>query len=196
MKKLSKLMLCFILLLTLIGCGTKTTEETPVITTIDELNVSNGNVRTVQAGISNIYLCQLYVEVLKDLWKVDEGLNNGITQIGFDLSELSDLTEDEKNYVMDKFASNYNLPYIVGTFEELCEQGFIDKDNLIWEDGLFFSIKTIEYALKVDNEGLEYTTFDAQKWRSGLGAYFFGQCIAQKNADGTWSYTVGQEAIA
>ena len=65
-----------------------------------------------------------------------------------------------------------------------------------WKDGLFFSIKTNEDAIKADSEGLEYTSFDAQKWRSGLGAYFFGQCLAQKNADGTWSYTVGQEAIS
>ena len=137
-------------------------------------------------------VCELYLEVLEDLWNVDPGLNDGISQIGIDLSDLSHLTELEKETVMHEFASKHNLPYIVGTWEELCEQGYIDKDNLYWEDGLFFSIKTNEGG----DSGPEHTAFDAQKWRSGLGAYFFGQCTAQKNADGKWSYTVGQEAIS
>ena len=147
-------------------------------------------------------ICELYLQVLEDLWNVDSGLNGGITRIGIDLSELSHLTETEKETVMNEFASKHNLPYIEGTWEELCEQGYIDKDKLYWEDGLFFSIKTNEDAvwnlpcIKVGNPVPELTAFDAQKWRSGLGAYFFGQCTAQKNADGTWSYTVGTEAIS
>ena len=108
----------------------------------------------------------------------------------------------EKETVMSEFASKHDLPYIAGTWEELCEQGYIDKENLCWEDGLFLSIKTnedAEWNLPAIKEGdpvPELTAFDAQKWRSGLGAYFFGQCTAQKNVDGKWSYTVGQEAIA
>ena len=137
-------------------------------------------------------VCELYLEVLEDLWNVDPGLNDGISQIGIDLSELSHLTELEKETVMHEFASKHNLPFIAGTWEELCEQGYIDKDNLYWEDGLFFSIKTN----KDGDSDPERTAFDAQKWRSGLGAYFFGQCTAQKNANGKWSYTVGQEAIS
>lgn len=137
-------------------------------------------------------VCELYLEVLEDLWNVDPGLNDGISQIGIDLSELSHLTELKKETVMHEFASKHNLPFIAGTWEELCEQGYIDKDNLYWEDGLFFSIKTNEDG----DSDPEHTAFDAQKWRSGLGAYFFGQCTAQKNADGKWSYTVGQEAIS
>lgn len=147
-------------------------------------------------GVSDIYLCELYLRVLEDLWNVDSGLNNEISQIGIDLSELSNLNENQKEYVMSKFASKHNLPYIVGTWEELCEQCYIDKENLLWEDGLFFSIKTDKDAIIADSEGLEYTLFDAQKWRSGLGAYFFSECLAQKNDNGTWSYTVGQEAIS
>lgn len=137
-------------------------------------------------------VCELYLDVLEDLWNVDSGLNSGISQIGIDLSELSHLTDLEKETVMNEFASNHNLPFIAGTWEELCEQGYIDRANLYWEDGLFFSIKTNEDC----DSALERTAFDAQKWRSGKGAYFFDQCTAQKNADGKWSYTVGRAAIS
>ena len=137
-------------------------------------------------------VCELYLEVLEDLWNADSGLNGGISQIGIDLSDLSHLTESEKETVMHEFASKHNLPYIAGTWEELCEQGYIDEDNLYWEDGLFFSIKTNEDG----DSAPDRTAFDARKWRDGEGAYFFGQCTAQKNADGKWSYTVGQAAIS
>ena len=197
MKKIIAFALCLVLALSLVGCGTKSTEDDSSITAIGELNVSNSNARTIRRDV-----CELYLEVLEDLWNVDPGLNDEISQIGIDLSELSHLTEVEKEVVISEFVAKHKLPYLVGTWEELCEQGFIDKENLCWEDGLFFSIKTNENAewnLPAIKEGdpiPELTSFDAQKWRSGLGAYFFGQCVAQKNADGTWSYTVGTEAIS
>ena len=197
MKKIVVLVLCLMLVLSLIGCEKKSIEDEPSITTVDELNDPDVTVITIREDV-----CELYLKVLEDLWNVDPGLNSEISQIGIDLSKLSHLTETEKETVMREFASKHNLPYIVGTFEELCEQGFIDKENLYWKDGLFFSIKTNEDAvwnlpsIKVGDSIPELTSFDAQKWRSGLGAYYFGQCSAQKNADGTWSYTVGQEAIS
>ncbi len=197
MKKIASFVLCLALALSLAGCGTKSTEDASSVSTVDEQNVSGGNAGTIREDV-----CGLYLEVLEDLWNVDPGLNGEITQIGIDLSELSHLTEAEKDTVMSEFASKHNLPYIAGTFEELCEQGYIDRENLYWKDGLLFSIKTNEDAVWNDpniTEGgsvSELTSFDAQKWRSGLGAYFFGQCTAQKNADGTWSYTVGQAAIS
>ena len=158
--------------------------------------------RPIDASEIRTDICELYLEVLEDLWNVDPGLNDGISQIGIDLSELSHLTELEKETVMHEFASKHNLPFIAGTWEELCEQGYIDKDNLYWEDGLFFSIKTNEDAvwnlpsIAFGDQIPELTSFDAQKWRSGLGAYYFDQCTAQKNDDGKWSYFVGLEAIS
>ncbi len=175
------------------------------ITFINNASVSSvGGVDEPISATTNIRtdVCELYLKVLEDLWNVDSGLNGGITQIGIDLSGLTHLTEEEKESVMNVFASKHNLPYIAGTWEELCEQGYIDKDNLYWEDGLFFSIGTNEDAvwnlpaIKEGDSVPELTAFNAHKWRSGLGAYFFGQCTAQKNADGTWSYTVGAEMIS
>ena len=40
-------------------------------------------------------------------------------------------------------------------------------------------------------------SFDAQKWRSALGAYFFTDCTASRDAQGHWGdYTVGAAAIS
>ena len=203
MNRVAVFVLCLALALSLVGCGTKSAEGETFVTTVGELNGSgelngpDGNDGTVREDV-----CELYLEVLEDLWDVDPGLNSEISQIGIDLSGLSHLTEAEKDTVMSGFASKHDLPYVAGTWEELCEQGLIDKENLYWEDGLFFSIKTNEDdvwnipAIIGGNSGSELTSFDAYKWRSGLGAYYFGQCTAQKNADGKWSYTVGQEAIS
>ena len=130
-------------------------------------------------------LCGLYLQVLEDLWSVDPGLNTGITELGVDLSGLTDLSESEKAAVAWRFGELHGLSPIQGTFEELCEQGYIDRENLYWEDGCLFSLT-----------GSAEGGFDAEKWRSGLGAYFFCDCSARMAKDGIWSYTVGSEAIS
>ena len=44
---------------------------------------------------------------------------------------------------------------------------------------------------------LTHVTFDAEKWRSGLGAYFFFDCTSVQTAGGHWDgYTIGGEAIS
>ena len=51
-------------------------------------------------------------------------------------------------------------------------------------------------SLGPGEEPPELVAFDAQKWRSGLGAYFFGDCVGRRGEDGAWTYTVGAELIA
>ena len=206
MRRTALFVICLSMLVALAGCGrsqmpgdTKQEETDPAIQ-VDKSDTKENdstppkaedNSDNEQSAPVREEVCELYLEVLEDLWNVDSGLNSEITQIGIDLSELSHLTEAEKDTVMSEFALKHNLPYIAGTWEELREQGYIDKNTLYWEDGLFFSIKTTE-----GNSAPELTVFDAIKWRSGDGAYLFDQCTARKNADGTWSYTVGQQAVS
>ena len=128
-------------------------------------------------------LCGLYLQVLEDLWGTDDGLNGGIEKIGMDLSGLTGLTGSEKSALAWRFAGLREKELVTGTWQELVDAGYIDGENLIWEDGLFFS-------LKGGAEG-----FDAEKWRGGLGAYFFEACTAAQEG-GVWSYTVGSHAIA
>ena len=151
-------------------------------------------------------LCRLYLDVLNDLWEVDPGLNAEIAELGVDLSVTS-LAASEQSAVTYAFGMEHGLMPVEGTYQELVEAGYIDGENLIWEDGCLFSIKetqdenpvTINLpAFGPGDEMPDYNgvRFDAEKWRSGLGAYFFSDCTAV-SADGHWGdYTVGAEYIS
>ena len=139
-------------------------------------------------------LCALYLGVLEDLWAVDPGLNGeDLTYIGVDLSDTS-LSDSEQAAVAWTFAARHGGEPVTGTWEELADQGYIDKEHLQWEDGLLF---TIAEKPVFGSYGLKPVAFDAQKWRSGTGAYFFSSCTATQAEDGHWGdYSVGSEAIS
>lgn len=84
---------------------------------------------------------------------------------------------------------NMGLDYVTGTWEELCDQGYIDKENLYWDNGVFLSIELTE-------EGARKFTFTAEKWRGGLGAIFYTGCAAKPGRSGQWSYEPGGFAIS
>lgn len=141
--------------------------------------------------------CGLYLQVLSDLWEVDTALNTGLEELGVDLSGLTDLAESEKSALAWVFGNAHGLMPITGTLEEIWEAGYLTpmtgpaegyEDSVAlyrWENGCLFSLS-----------GSAEEGFEAQKWASGLGAYFFTGCTARQNADGTWTYEVGAEAIA
>ena len=113
-----------------------------------------------------------------------------------DLSGLTDLTGSEKSALAGVWERPRLMP-ITGTLEEIWEAGYLTpmtgpaegyEDSVAlyrWENGCLFSLS-----------GSAEEGFEAQKWASGLGAYFFTDCTARQNADGTWTYEVGVEAIA
>ena len=135
-------------------------------------------------------LCDLYLEVLEDLMEEDKALAHGVTQLGLDLSKTR-LSPAEQSAIALVLEWEEDLPVVTGTWQELADQGYIDDENLYWEDGLFLSIEEQE------GTGENAVTFDAQSWRSGLGAYFFCDCTASRPAHGHWSdYKVGSFAIS
>ena len=86
---------------------------------------------------------------------------------------------------------------------ELAAEGYLagtepDSDGIpCWEDGCLFTIAEQETGDNELNGARNTVTFDAQKWRSALGAYFFADCTAEQALDGHWGdYTVGSEAIS
>jgi len=154
--------------------------------------------------------CALYLQVLEDLWNKDSGLNGGVEIIGVDLSQTS-LSPSEQSAVAWAFSGAHNAEPIAGTLQELMDQGYITATPLSttgsgadlndpkyhfyeWENGCHYSI--VEQPME-GTYSLVPDTFDAQKWRSSLGAYYFADCTALQSALGEWSeYTIGSEMIS
>lgn len=143
------------------------------------------------AGFDN--RCVLYGTVLEDLWAVDEGLNSDLTELGVDLYQTT-LDEAEQAAVAWAFGEAHGLVPVQGTWDELAERGYIDRENLQWERGCLFSIA--DQPVK-GHDSRNTLLFDAQKWRSGTGAYFFDGCTAKRPEGGAWgAYTVDSEVIS
>ena len=147
--------------------------------------------------------CALYLRVLDDLWNVDGGLNGGITSVSVDLSQTS-LSESEQAAVAWAFAGEHGISDpLTLSHEELAAEGYLtgadpDSDGMpCWENGCLFTVTEQETGDNELNGARDTVTFDAQKWRSALGAYFFCDCTASQNIDGRWGdYTVGSQAIS
>lgn len=157
-------------------------------------------------------LCGLYLQVLDDLWQKDPALNEDVSQIALDLSRApGDLTEGEKAALIWRFGETHGVEAFAATFEELKEQGYFTvspisapapeggKDSPLWyqwEDGCLFSITPNEDHAE-ELYSLPALFFNAEKWRSPLGAYCFYDCSAVWPETGTWSgYSVGSEMIS
>lgn len=153
-------------------------------------------------------LCGLYLQVLDDLWQKDPALNEDVSQIALDLSQApGELTEGEKLALVHRFGELHGVEAFAATFEELKEQGYLTSEPLgdgapegaafvRWEDGCLFSITPSE-----DHEGESYSLptlfFNAEKWRSSLGAYGFYDCSAGWGQVSTWNgYQIVSEMIS
>ena len=165
-------------------------------------------------GGSYYDLCGLYLQVLEDLWNADAGLNNEIQYISVDLTDApGNLTDGEKAAIAWIFGGKHGVEALTLTSEELKEQGYYTEivytgtglpmsvdDNrpkaYMWDDGVLFTI--------IDNMGQDAATyslpvikFNAWKWRTPLGAYFFSDCSAVWPQMGTWSsYNIEHEMIS
>ena len=147
--------------------------------------------------------CALYLRVLNDLWAVDEGLNSDITMLSVNLSQTG-LSDSEQAAVAWVFGGMHDISEVLSlSYEELAAEDYLTgaeqgADSLpYWENGCLFSITERETGDNELNGARNTVTFDAQKWRSALGAYFFADCTAEQALDGHWGdYTVGSEAIS
>ena len=147
--------------------------------------------------------CALYLRVLNDLWAVDEGLNSDITMLSVDLSQTG-LSDSEQAAVAWAFGGEHGISQVLSlNYEQLAAEGYLtgadpDSDRMpCWENGCLFTITEQETGDNELNGARNTVTFDAQKWRSALGAYFFTDCTASRDAQGHWGdYTVGAAAIS
>lgn len=141
------------------------------------------------------------------MWEKDSGLNSGVSYISVDLSTApGDLTDGEKSAIAYIFAGMHNAQGLNLSSDELKEQGYFTEVNTggdsdkapiyQWDDGILFSI-TGKNGEDVEIYSLPVIRFNAGKWRSPLGAYFFSACTAIWPEIGSWrSYSIGEEAIS
>ena len=150
-------------------------------------------------------LCGLYLQVLEDLWETDPGLNGGAKTISVDLSGApGGLSEAAQFAVAWVFARRHGAEALTLGYDDLVAQGYLTNDApegdewaaYRWEDGVLLRIAAHEGA-EDEIYSLPVVRFDAEKWRSAFGAYFFHDCTAVWPEFGTWSgYQVGAEMIS
>lgn len=136
--------------------------------------------------------CGLVLQAFEDLWTEDSGLNGDIVYMGFEISETLVPEVSEREGIAWRFAELHGAQPLIGSWQQLADEGYIDEENLYWEDGLFFSFTPTENKDQKEDQ----LFFTAQKWRSGLGALFFVDCTARRDDVGGWQYEAGGFAIA
>ena len=106
-----------------------------------------------------------YLALIDNIYQEDEGLNSEIDTIALDTSEWINLTDVEKELILNQVKEAYNYEVIEGTYDELAEQGVIDKENLYFPTGVLIKISEMQY-----DKNKEKITCGISKWRGGLGA--------------------------
>ena len=149
------------------------------------------NENGTDAGIQDEALVDFYLGVIKDLYEEDSALNDGVEVIAVDLSNVTNLSEEEKEALLEKVAGEYSVETKAATYEELVSEGAILNPDEFpeFEKGLLFSFDDFE----AEGDTIKFTI---GKWRTALGAYFFTDCEAVKGENGNWTYTQGAFAIS
>lgn len=147
-------------------------------------------VNAVTAGLDD--RCGLALQVLDDLWTEDSGLNGDVEYFGLDIDEALIPQRAEREAIAWRFAELHGAEPLLGTWQELADEGYIDEENLYWEDGLHFSLTASKGKTQKENK----LYFSAGKWRGGLGAIYFTDCTADRTKTGSWTYEPGGFAIA
>ncbi len=88
-----------------------------------------------------------------------------------------------KSIIFEKVKNTYGYEVIEGTYDELVEQGLIEKDQLYFPKGILIKISNMQYLAKKHK-----ITCAISKWRSGLGAIGSDAVTAQLN-NGEWKVT-------
>ena len=131
----------------------------------------------------------LYLEVFADMAEEDAALAHDVDRIGLDLSRTA-LSPAEQSAAAWILEGETGKTVLEGTWEDLVDQGYIDGENLYWEDGYFLSAAEKE---RTETE----LTFSTQLWRSGLGALFYADCTTARTPNGPWEeYIIGAVAVA
>lgn len=127
----------------------------------------------------------LWLDVLEDLWETDPALNEGATQLAFDLSGVPFLTPGEREALV-WLCNRWEYTAFESCYDDLVSEGAVGESG--WREGLL-----ITFSAQETPDGR--ITFEASKWRSPLGALVFTGCEAWQE-NGEWEYRLGATAVA
>ena len=135
-------------------------------------------------------LVGFYFDAICDIIQDGAGLSENISVVSVDLSRAANLTDAQRAALAYMTGCKLGCDWLSLSYKELCDEGYIDSEALIFEDGVLISASTADGSVKDDR-----FDFDLEIWRSGLGAVFFKDCTA-KLKNGVWSYEVGSYGIS
>lgn len=153
-------------------------ESYPVCFQYDELKIAEG---TEKIEFS------FYLQLIKELAQVDPGLNEDIRESYFDFTKLSSLNDGEKEGLAYLCGHYFGCLGSLSTSAELAQSGILDSEKGL-EHGILVIVE------ETSNNGGQLTC-NAQKYRSGTGAYYFNDVTAQYE-DGRWSFQIGAQLIS
>lgn len=125
-------------------------------------------------------LLAMYQEIFHEIYATDDALNDSIDILAFDLTEVTNLNEAEKSAIAYLISNQYHLTPVLGTLDQLSDMGYINKEDLYFENGILLTIA-------LTSTSNDRFSFIVTKWRSGLGAIGFDTSTATKR-NGIWTF--------
>lgn len=182
-----------------ISVGLSQVKEIPDLKPGDRIKISYGGeiLESYPAQISadkieligHDYVVDGFFALIDDIYNEDIGLNHDISMIAIDTRNLDMLSETEIEIILSMVKKEYNFEVIQGSFDELAEQGLIDKENLYFKDGILLEFNEV----KISKDGKKITC-SIKKWRSGKGA--IGWDTKAKFDGDKWNITREKEWIS
>ncbi|WP_343248377.1 hypothetical protein [Diplocloster hominis] len=121
-----------------------------------------------------------YLTIVRDIFETDSALNSDIHTIALDLTKVHNLSDAEKAALAYLVWTQLGYEAFQSTWDELSEQGYIDKDRLSFEDGILITLTDTP----VKGSSFDFTV---KKWRGGDGSIGYDDCKAKKSGT-EWEY--------
>lgn len=123
------------------------------------------------------HLGEIYSVALDSIMEQDEGLSSDMEFIAIDMSNFEEVTDIDKEEILNYFKEKYKIEVMDATFEQLKGKGLYNPETLSL-DGVLLRIEKVEF--KSNNN----IFFEGSKYRSGKGAV--GVEVTVHHKDNKW----------
>lgn len=116
----------------------------------------------------------IYIVALDSIMEQDEALSHYMEYVAIDMSNFKNVSQQEKEGILNFFSEKYKIEAMDATYEQLKEKGLYNPETTSLH-GVLLRIEEVEF--KFNNEIL----FVGSKYRSGLGAVGVEVIVHYKN---------------